>query len=296
MNIVSIKGGDVLLKHCSMRNYNGKLVYITGGSSGIGFAIASEFLKAGASVLLIARNVEKLQSAQEKLVNSLAAGDVSRVSVCSVDISKFDDVSSALREKLETVGIPDILVNGAGISYPNYFDQIPHEIFVKTIEINLIGTWNVISTVVPAMKARGGHLVNISSMAGYVGTFGYAAYSASKFGIIGYSQVLKGELKPYGIRVSILCPPDTDTPQLIEEDQTKPPETRAISGNVKVMKPEKVAKILLKDILKGKFMILPGGMNKITYVLTRLFPGFVFMMMDSDIKKVQKKLRSKNEQ
>ena len=276
-----------------MKTYKGKLVYITGGSSGIGFAIAEEFLAKGASVLIIARDTEKLQTAQKKLAEKISSSEKGRIEICSVDISKFDDVSSVLKDKLESVGIPDILVNGAGMAYPNYFDQIPHDIFVKTIEINLIGTWNVISAVVPAMKSRGGHLVNISSMAGFVGTFGYAAYSASKFGIIGFSEVLKGELKPFGIKVSILCPPDTDTPQLEEEDRTKPPETKAISGNVKLMKPEKVAKILLQDMQKGKFMILPGMMNKITYVLKRLLPGLVFMIMDSDIKKVQKKLKER---
>ncbi len=272
-----------------MNKYTGKLVYITGGSSGIGYAIAREFLRKGSSVLLIARSSEKLHSAQVRLTAEAAAGESERVAVCSVDISKFDDVSSRLKEKMDVLGVPDILINGAGMAYPDYFDRIPHDIFVRTIEINLIGTWNVISTVVPAMKAAGGHLVNISSMAGYVGTFGYAAYSASKFGIIGYSEVLKGELKPYGIKVSILCPPDTDTPQLVEEDKTKPPETRAISGNVKLMKPEKVAQILLRDMEKGKFMVLPGLMNKVTFLLKRLFPGLVFMIMDSDIKKVQKK-------
>ncbi len=275
-----------------MNNYNNKLVYITGGSSGIGFAIAQEFLREGASVLLIARDTGKLQAAQEKLSASFPEGE-KRVAICSLDIARYDDVVKELKGKMETTGVPDVLVNGAGMAYPDYFDRIPHEIFVKTIEINLIGTWNVISTVVPAMKEKGGHLVTISSMAGFVGTFGYAAYSASKFGIIGYSEVLKGELKPYGIAVSVLCPPDTDTPQLEQEDRTKPPETRAISGNVKLMKPETVARVLLKGMRKGKFMILPGGMNKLTYLLKRIFPGLVFMIMDSDIKKVQKKLKER---
>lgn len=280
-----------------MKDFKNKLVYITGGSSGIGFAAAGEFLKEGASVLLIARDKKKLISAKERLGNEIVRGNSNRIEICSVDISDFEKVSEVLREKLETIGAPDILINGAGMAYPDYFEKIPHDIFVKTININLIGTWNVISTVVPAMKGKDGYLVNISSMAGYVGTFGYAAYSASKFGIIGFSEVLKGELKPAGITVSVLCPPDTDTPQLVQEDKTKPEETRAISGNVKLMKPEMVAKALLKGMKRNKFMILPGNMNKFTYMVKRFFPWLVFMIMDGDIAKVQKrKARRKNEQ
>lgn len=274
-----------------MKDFNNKLIYITGGSGGIGFAVAKEFLVEGASVLLIARDEQKLKTVKNRLIEELSLIEQQRIHICSADISDYKKVTSILKIKMETVGVPDVLINGAGIAYPNYFDRIPHDIFVKTININLIGTWNVISAIVPLMKERGGYLVNISSMAGYVGVFGYAAYSASKFGIIGYSEVLKGELKPYGIDVSVLCPPDTDTPQLAEEEVTKPKETRAISGNVKIMRPEAVAKNLLKGIRKKRFMILPGFMNKLSFLMKRLFPWLVFMIMDSDIKKVQKKIK-----
>lgn len=273
-----------------MKSFKNRLVYITGGSSGIGYAAAEAFLKEGASVLLIARDQGKLEKAGKSLLISTGR-DSDSIATASVDISEFKRVTEVLEDRMNSIGIPDILINGAGMAYPDYFDRIPHEIFVKTININLIGTWNVISVVVPRMKERGGHLVNISSVAGYVGTFGYAAYSASKFGIIGFSEVLKGELKPYSIDVSVLCPPDTDTPQLKEEDRTKPPETRAISGNVKIMQPGEVAAYLLKGIRRRKFMILPGFMNKVTYIIKRMAPWLVFMIMDGDIKRVQKDKR-----
>lgn len=273
-----------------MKSFKNRLVYITGGSSGIGLAVAEAFLKDGASVLLIARDQDKLDKARESLVINTGR-DAGSIDTASLDISNFERVKEILEGKINSDGIPDILVNGAGMAYPDYFDRIPHEIFVKTININLVGTWNVISVVVPRMKERGGHLVNISSVAGYVGTFGYAAYSASKFGIIGFSEVLKGELKPFNIEVSVLCPPDTDTPQLKEEDRTKPPETRAISGNVNIMQPGEVAAHLLKGIRKKKFMILPGFMNKVTYIIKRMAPWLVFMIMDGDIKRVQKAKR-----
>ncbi len=269
-----------------MKDFKDKLVYITGGSSGIGFAAAKAFLGRGASVLLIARNPDKLESARKRLASECSVSP-ERIDTAAGDISDYEGIKELLTGKMESSGVPDVLVNCAGIAYPDYFDRIPHEMFVKTININLIGTWNVISVVVPPMKRKGGHLVNVSSMAGFVGTFGYAAYSASKFGIIGFSEVLKGELKPYGIGVSVLCPPDTDTPQLEEENRTKPDETRAISGNVKLMQPDDVAEHLLKGIIKGKFMILPGMMNKLTFLIKRLFPWLVFMIMDSDIKRVQ---------
>ena len=91
----------------------------------------------------------------------------------------------------------------------------------------------------------------------------------------------------------MLCPPDTDTPQLAEENRTKPPETKAISGNVGVKQPEEVAAAMIKGMEQGKLMIVPGFMNKLTWIMKRLWPGFVFSFMDSDTVKAQKKAASK---
>ncbi len=270
-----------------MKKINSKLVFITGGSSGIGLAAAEQFLKQGARVCLIARDSSRLEKAAGELKLSGAAEN--RIAVCSLDVSDNPKTLATLSELMKTLGVPDIMLTCAGIARPDYFENTDYGNFRRTISTNLEGVWNVLSAVVPEMKKRGGHIITTSSVAGFVGTFGYTAYSASKFGIIGLSETLRSELKPHNILVSVLCPPDTDTPGFAEENKTKPPETIAVSGNVKLMKPEDVAKTLIKGIKRNKFLIIPGFMGKLTFILKSIFPKLVFAIMDGDVRKTHQR-------
>jgi short-subunit dehydrogenase len=157
------------------------------------------------------------------------------------------------------------------------------------MKVNLYGIWNCVSTLVPHMKARGGTIVNTSSMCGFMGVFGYTDYCASKFGIIGFSQALRQELQPYHIRVSVLCPPDTDTPGFATENLTKPEETKAVSSGAKIMSPDDVAKELIKGIQQDRFMIIPGAEGKMAYRVQRYAPSVLDRFMRSAIRKVQRK-------
>ncbi len=139
------------------------------------------------------------------------------------------------------------------------------------------------------MKKKGGLIVNVSSIAGFIGVFGFTAYSASKFAVIGFSEALKSELKQHNISVSVLCPPDTDTPMLIKENKIKPAETAAISESAKIMSPEAVADELIKGMKKNKFMIIPGFDGKFTFLGKRLLPGIVEKIVDRIIRKSHKK-------
>ena len=139
------------------------------------------------------------------------------------------------------------------------------------------------------MKAKGGKIVNTSSIGGFVGVFGYTDYSASKFAIVGFSEALKYEVSRYNISVQVLCPPDTETPGFEIENQTKPEETKEISKTAKLLKPEDVAKEAIKGIEGNSFMIIPGFMGKLTYWIKRHLPFIVDMEMNSTIKKVQKR-------
>jgi len=272
-----------------MKDYSAKTAYITGGSSGIGLAIARELMSRGATVVLIARDGDRLESAREDL-QSLISKEHQAVHLVPVDVSKMDQVRDALSKTAETYGAPDILVNSAGIAYTNYFERIPYQKFMDIININLIGTWNSIEVLEPYMRDKGGTIVNISSIAGFIGTFGYTAYSASKFGVIGLSEALRAELKRYGINVSVLCPPDTDTPQLADENKTKPAETKALSGKAKPMSAEAVAKACIRGMEKGRFMIIPCFSGKIFYLAKRLFPSPVNWAIDIIIKRAQRDL------
>jgi short-subunit dehydrogenase len=138
------------------------------------------------------------------------------------------------------------------------------------------------------MKAKGGKIVNTSSIGGFVGVFGYADYSASKFAIVGFSEVLKQELARYNIKIQVLCPPDTETPGFETENKTKPEETKKISETAKLLQPEEVARQAIKGIESDGFFIIPGFDGKLTHFMKRHFPFVVNSVMEGAIKKVQK--------
>ncbi|NLZ28141.1 MAG: SDR family oxidoreductase [Firmicutes bacterium] len=272
-------------------SFNGKNVYITGGSSGIGLSSAKELAVRGADVMIFARNEEHLKAAVAE-IKSKRAFETQRVSSRQIDVGNHDDVLKVMSGALEEFGAPDLLINCAGRAYPQYFEQISYEEFDGTMKTNLYGIWNTCAALVPAMKKRGkGYIVNVSSLAGFIGIFGYTAYSASKFGVIGFSEALRSELRRYGIKVAVLCPPDTDTPGFATENKTKPEETKEASKGAKLMSPDEVACQLVDGLKKGKEIIIPGTEGKFTWLLKRILPSLVDAVLNSQIKKVQKKMQ-----
>ena len=270
-----------------MERFNHKTAYIFGGSSGIGLETGKLLAAAGAHVFIFARTAEKLQAA-EKAIAACASGEDTRYGSLSVDVTDNAAVNAAVEIALDRFGVPDLLINSAGRGSAYYFQDIDYAEFNRTIKINLYGPWNTVAALVGHLQP-GSHIVNVASIAGFIGVFGFTGYSAAKFGVIGFSEALRGELKPRGIGVSVLCPPDTDTPGFHEENRTKPEETRKISASARLMQPEQVAQALLQGLRKNRFMIIPGFDGKFTYWAKRLLPGLVSAVMDWDVRKVQKR-------
>ena len=271
-----------------MKNFKDKLVYITGGSSGIGLATAKLMAAEGASVIIFSRRQQVLEEAL-KQIQSCGVSARQKYAGRSMDVSKRDSVEAVLSSVLAEFGAPDVLINCAGRAYPRYFEDVTYQQFDDTMKTNLYGIWNACSVLVPHMKVKGGAIVNVSSMVGFLGVFGYCDYAASKFAIVGFSETLKSELKKYNITVQVLCPPDTDTPGFATENLTKPAETKAISASAKVMSSDAVAKELIDGIRKNTFMIIPGFDGKLTYFLKRHMPFIIDMVMGSAINKTQKR-------
>jgi 3-dehydrosphinganine reductase len=275
-----------------MKSYQGKTVYITGGSSGIGLAAAKQFAAAGANVAIFSRDRKKLDAALP-LIQAAKASDGQKVVAEALDVGNNAEVEAKLAVLARDFGAPDILINCAGTVWCNYIEQTPYDAFEAEMRTNFFGVRNMVTAVLPFMKQKGGHIVNVSSTLGFLGAFGYSAYCPSKFAIVGFSEVIRAEMKKYNIRVSVLCPPDTDMPQLAEENKTKPPETRAINSNAGLMQPEQVAAAMIKGMERNRLMIVPGFMNKATWILNRYMPGLVRSIMDSDARKAQKQAASK---
>ena len=271
-----------------MSFYQNKIAFVTGGSTGIGLAVAKALAIEGSNVVIFARTLNKLESAVNE-IKAVQKNKSQKVYYYSVDTSDNNDVKTVFEKAILENGIPDILINCVGIAQPDYFENITFESFDKLIKTNLYSTWNSVYNILPHMKQKGGYIMNTSSVAGFIGVFGYTDYCMTKFGIIGFSDALRQELKRYNISVSVLCPPDTDTPGLEAENITKPAETKAIAGNAKLLQPEFVANAVLKGIQKNKKMIIPGFDGKMSLIFKRFLPGLVDFIMNLSIKKVQQK-------
>ena len=272
-----------------MKWYQDKKVVITGGSSGIGKAAALLLARQGAEICIIGRNREKLEAALQE-IRSKAAGNGRKFSAVPADVSDRGQIKAAAPSIVETLGGIDVLINCAGITYPAYIDKIPDDVWDSMIKTDYMGTVNTVRAFLPwFMKQRRGSIANIASVVGYMGVFGYSAYAAAKFAVVGFSECLRQDLLPYNISISVIYPPDTDTPQWHEENRIKPPETKALSGNIKVMRPEKVAAAMLKGIATRKFTIVPGAMNRFTYLMNRHLPGIVWGIVSGDLRKYWRK-------
>ena len=268
--------------------WQGKVILITGGSSGIGLAVAQILTANGAHVWLLARQEKELQSA----LDSLRCSDDQRCGTISADVSDWDQVTAAVAQVEQEVGLPDVVINSAGVVHPGYFQELDLDVFKWMMNVNYYGTVYVCKAVAPGMIARGsGHIVNISSMAGLIGAYGYTAYGASKFAVTGFTDALRSEMKPVGIQVSIVFPPDTDTPQLEYENQYKPPETKAISGNAGIKSAEEVADEIVNQVERGRYVIMTGFESKFWYWVSRFLGSNKNLVMDWMVAQAQRQIK-----
>jgi 3-dehydrosphinganine reductase len=262
-----------------MKSFKNKIVLVTGGSSGIGLEIARQLSQEGAHVWLLARRLELLNAALETVGAAKTISD-QRFGIVSADVANPEQVHSAVQKVIDEIGLPDLVINSAGVAQPGYIQELSLDIFHWMMNVNYFGTVYVNKAVIPGMIQRGsGHLVNISSPAGFLAAFGYSAYSASKFAVTGFSDILRSEMKPHGIHVSIVFPPDVDTPQLAYEASFQPLETQALAPFRSVMKAEVVARAALRGIARNQYMILPGFDPKFMYA-TRILGTAFYPLFD----------------
>lgn len=260
-------------------SFVGKRVLITGGSSGIGLATARKFYEAGAQVILVSRTRARLKQAADSL-NSAAGG--LPVRTYPADVTDAAQIQGVVEAAAADLGPPDILINCAGEAHPGYVQELSPEIFRRMMEVNYFGTVHTTQAALAHLLERGsGHIVNVASFGAIITLYGYSAYGASKYAVRGYSEALRAELKPHGIRVTVVYPPDTQTPQLAYENQFKPPETFSIARLGRVLPPEDVAAEILHGVQKNKFMIIPGWDTKLLYWAVKFLGTWVHPVLDT---------------
>jgi 3-dehydrosphinganine reductase len=245
---------------------NSQHALVTGGSSGIGLELAKQLAVAGYNLTLVARDADRLREAAADFERHFARPG-QRVYVHVADVGIAAQAEEAVAAASSELGVPDLVVTSAGIAIPGYFEDVPLEVHERHMQVNYFGSLYVVRAALPAMRARRhGRIVFISSGAGLMGLFGYAPYAPGKFALRGLAEGLRAELKADGVGVSIVYPPDTDTPMLAEENKTKPLETKLMTGVVKTWSAPAVASCIMRGIKRGKFAITPGaaiwGMNR----------------------------------
>jgi 3-dehydrosphinganine reductase len=256
-----------------------RVALVTGGSSGIGLAVAGHLAARGARVALLARDRDRLEEAAAHVASLDPAGRT--VLTVSTDVVDRSQTRRAVERVITELGAPDLLVNAAGVVFPGYFEHQDLDEFHRTMDVDYYGTLHVTKSVVPAMLARGsGHIVNISSQLGFLGMFGYSSYCASKFAVRGLTDALRAEFKGRGIDFTLVFPPDTDTPGLSEEKKHQPAEYRILSDGFATLSPEAVAKEIIKAVERRRYIVVPGIDGKALMVLCGVLGSGVYPIVD----------------
>jgi 3-dehydrosphinganine reductase len=265
--------------------FDNTLIVITGGSSGLGKALAGRFARRGASLALIARDPVKLEKARGEIIALCLPGRRVEVFPCDVadhaaTVKTFDAIASIM-------GAPDMLVNSAGILKEGYFETLSPGVFRQVMDINYFGALHCTMAVIGHFRSKGkGTIVNIASLGGRMASFGYAAYCSSKFALVGLTETLRCELTPRNVRVHLVCPGEFDSPMVEELNTYRTVENRVLTQTVPVLSLDRVADEAIAGIEKGRYLIIPGIAGRILDALSRWFPAASRAIVDRRIRTV----------
>ncbi len=266
-----------------MRSLRDRNVFVTGAASGIGRAVADAAAREGAVLHLTDLQGELLETVAEQIRQ-----DGGRVAfVHAADLSDYEQVRALAADLTRDHGSMDVVMNIAGISTWGTVRSLEHEDWRRLVDVNLMGPIHVIEELVPPMieARRGGHLVNVSSAAGIIGMPWHAAYSATKFGLRGVSEVLRFDLRRHRIGVSLVCPGGvrtglTKTIRIAGVDKDTPAFKKALAGfHKRAVTPEKAAEAIIKGVHRNKYWVYTSNDIRLVHWLQRYFPpGYALAM------------------
>jgi 3-dehydrosphinganine reductase len=272
-----------------MTEVRGRHAIVTGGSSGIGFAVARLLARQGARVSLVARDHSRLGSARAEILGAVPGADVG---IAAADVTQQSSLAAAFAGLCDAAGPCDLLIASAGSSHPGYFTQLDDAVFRDQMEVDYFGALHAVRGVVPSMIERGrGHVVLVSSTAGLIGVFGYSAYAPAKFAVRGLAETLRPELAPNGIVVACAYPPDTLTPGFDRESELKPPETARISAAIKPRDAEHVASAIVRGVERDRLVITADLQTAALAHAAGLLAPYVRRTMDRTVRRVRGTVR-----
>ena len=266
-----------------LRRLSDLKVFVTGAGSGIGRATAEAVGAGGGRLFLTDIDADGLATTATTVRDR--GGEV--VLAEPVDLTDHDGVRRLARRVTDDHGAMDVVMNIAGISAWGTVQSLDHATWRRQVDVNLMGPIHVIEELVPPMveAARGGHLVNVSSAAGIIGMPWHAAYSASKFGLRGVSEVLRFDLARHGIGVSLVCPgavhtPLTSTVQIAGVDTTsrrfRKVQTRF---HERAVSPEEAATAILKGVRRNRYWVYTSPDIRLIHTVQRVFPPAYVLAM-----------------
>ena len=236
-----------------------KVAIITGAAKGIGFATAQRFAEEGAIVILADMNLESVKGAAAQIPNAQAY---------AMNVTDRASIQAVVDQVMQKYGHIDILINNAGITQDARLVKMTEAQFDAVIDVNLKGVFNCTQLIVPHMlEAKSGAIVNASSVVGIYGNFGQTNYSATKFGVIGFTKTWARELGPKGIRVNAICPGFVATEMIkaMPENILQDIERRSWLGRLGT--PEEIANVYLflasneASFINGVALEVSGGIS-----------------------------------
>lgn len=254
----------------------GKRCFITGAASGIGRATALACARGGAELFLT--DIDEAGLGETVTLIERAGGRVGLAR--TLDLRDHEDVVALARDIHGAHGSMDVVMNVAGVSTWGTIDRLEHSDWQQMIDVNLLGPISVLEAFVPAMigAGRGGHVVNVSSAAGLFGLPWHAAYSASKFGLRGVSEVLRFDLREHRIGVSLVCPGAVRTPlvgsvKIVGVDRDNP-RVRALVSRFEehAVTPEHIATAIVDGVLSNRYLVLTSRDIVVGHWFQRHFP------------------------
>jgi 3-dehydrosphinganine reductase len=256
-------------------------IVITGGSSGLGLALAEALSARGARLALVARDRGRLTDAEAKV---RAARPESFVRTYGLDVTASTGLTDGFARIADDLGGIDVLINSAGILREGYFDDLDERDFRAVMDVNVFGALSAIRAALPHLERSRGRILNVASIAALTGVFGYTAYCASKHALLGVSDALRVELAPRGIRVQVACPGEFDSPMVEALDRTRTPENRAHT----LALPRTPVPEIVRDVLRGlegdDFLVVPGRQARLFAFGIRHFPGMSRRIGDGKVK------------